>query len=48
VSGGARRAGKQSKGSREESNNQNLTNTTFPPHSFSVIKTIKIPENPGK
>ena len=28
---------------REKSNNQNPTNTTFPSHSFSVIKIIKTP-----
>ena len=33
---------------RHKSNNQNPTNTTFPPHSFSESKQSKSRENPGK
>jgi hypothetical protein len=43
VSGGAPQENQTIKKVREKSNNQNPTNTTFPSHSFSVIKTIKIP-----
>ena len=43
MSGGAPQENQTIKKVREKSNNQNPTNTTFPSHSFSVIKTIKIP-----